>query len=210
MHFVAKLTFLFLLALAMGQEYRARGVFSKEKLLGIDRPVRGFGIPEGYQKKFPTPTNALDGLPKVSIWGTVNQNNEQVIDTNKGENVEYKSNIYQRTASSKLTDNLENDDKNSAQKLSPTINNQEEEQQGQNMFRALIVVAALVVVVIVFLFVKFAKIASIFGRNASTHKYAHKKCKHSKFLSEDEPKDYEEESVRLLYSDKRSCHTCTD
>lgn len=211
MNIVTKLILAMLVVSAMGTAFRGKNIFNQAKMGGIDEPVRGFGIPKGYQRKVLTkPTDTIT-IPEPTFAPKYHNHGKD----KNGYHVELPTSIFHKPSYSRKATNPEQGDKRVDPKL---ISNHQHSEGDDNYnygsYRTLTILIVMLLVALTFVFVKFSKISGMFTRNNQGSMYKLKKYQHFSKCSDDEEEDlnekYEEESVKLMKSEIRSSFTAYD
>mmetsp|Transcript_17742 Transcript_17742/g.20502 ORF Transcript_17742/g.20502 Transcript_17742/m.20502 type:complete len:171 (-) Transcript_17742:18-530(-) len=158
--------------------------------------VKGFGVPEGYQRHIIPEPQLEPASPSNSYISS------KLIDDN--DQAEYvNSESSNQKSSSRLKNSETAQPKEAAE--NPRGMSVERNSDTQESFRKLCMIVAVVLVVIVLVFVKFSSMSMVLREHKAHTDYIVKRFKPAKSIGS--VKDSEEESVKLLPSDKQSYFT---
>ena len=199
MKFLFALFFLFVIGLTSCErlDYRAKGVFSKEKTQGIERSVRGFGLPQNMRKRNKKIIPIIDDTSKKLDNDKLRkhiQRGIQIPNTISPTEKRFNDIIYSNNID-KLRDAIQ-----------PPKDMKKEIDENIYTKRKAWVLSVIIVTAIILAFVKFSKIRDAFTYSPEEISYRYKKYK---LRSEKNSMkgDDEEEAASLLSFGKKSCKT---
>ena len=170
-------------------EYRSKGVYTLDKINGIDTSVVGFGLPEEYRRKYRRSNPTIIGGSQSKVTG--NTRSKTIGNKSPSGTVPVQGKALP-TSNTKLTANSLNTDGGPSEETHDTVHDE--------MIRGIIFVVCLTILVAIFRFVKTYKESTEFTRNGGVA-YAFKKIKFSKDSLKNEKSGDDMERVKLIKSE---------
>ena len=158
--------------------------------------ARGFGVPKGYQRKIKDqsiPVSSKTSNPFIPY---------KIVDNSES----YYTPVKSKTAGKQSISEFNTKLKTSASlpKSNVISNDSQNNSDETSIYRKLSFVFAILIFTLVIIFVKFSNISSVLQGKNSMSEYLAKKYKESSSSSGSSKDGYEEESVKLVNSDKQS------
>ena len=187
---------LFLICISYCTHIKGTQSYRLRNLKASQGTVRGFGVPNGYQRKIKE--QAVLKTPKASnpfIPYKIVENSEATYNP-------LKSSTLTKDILPQDSSKLKNSDQFSRSDATAGSSSPNEE---TSIYRKLSFIFAILLFTLVIIFVKFSNISSVMRGKNSMSEYISKKYKESSSSNGSSKDGYEEESVKLINSEKQSC-----